>query len=79
MPIALSTVETGRWLTARGAGFLFDTAHDLDAMLARLAALSGDDHAAMKAAILAINRSDLVLSQDENIAILETLVGNATG
>lgn len=57
VPIALNSVETGRWLDQRSAGITIDTADDLDAILG---ALDTDRYATYRAAVTRIPKADLV-------------------
>jgi glycosyltransferase involved in cell wall biosynthesis len=72
VPIALASVETGRWLAGHGAGLLVDDASDLDAVLTNL---DTPDYAAMRARVAAIPRGALVADQADCAALMTALAG----
>jgi succinoglycan biosynthesis protein ExoL len=72
VPIALKTVETGKWLDARHAGFTVD---DPLAGLDRLGVLSAADQHALREAVTAIPREDLVATIADCRALVAALQG----
>lgn len=76
VPIALRTVETGRWLAAHGAGLLVD---DPERELgARLAALLPDDYAAMVAKVAQLPEGALYQNGEERRAIVDAVTGRGS-
>lgn len=65
VPVALDSVETGRWLAARGAGVLLTEGCELEQLAVRLGSLDTAGYAALRAAILAIPRQDLVAGSED--------------
>lgn len=75
VPIALAGVETGAWLHRHGAGLIVT---DPQAEIAtRLRALTADDHAALRATVLAIPPADLIADQDDAAALARVVTGQA--
>ncbi len=75
VPIALTTVETGHWLAARGAGMLLDQAQDPARIASRITTLTKGDYAAMQVAIGAIPQSDMVFTDDDKAVLRAALLG----
>ena len=75
VPIALETVETGRWLAAHDAGLLLRPGGERTALLDRLAALGAADYAAMRDRIAAIPRGDLIADLGDCQALLRAVAG----
>src|SRR5207237_1269327 len=71
VPIALRSVETGRWLAQRGAGVLLDD--DLGDIDARIADIDQPVYSALRAAVDAIPRSDLIDSEAACIALAQAI------
>lgn len=67
VPIALDTVETGRWLAQRGAGLTIDGADDLDARLGALDPAGYDD---LRRAVAGIPRSELIADRRDCAALI---------
>jgi succinoglycan biosynthesis protein ExoL len=73
VPIALASVETGRWLAARDAGVLLDDdLHGLDALLGRL---DPAEYARLHAAVAAIPQADLVADEGDCTALVRAMAG----
>ena len=72
VPIALKRVETGRWLSARGAGLLLDEATP-DTVAALLAGVAPDDYASAKTSLERISTSALVSRRQDCTALVEQL------
>jgi hypothetical protein len=73
VPIALSSVETGRWLEAHGAGLLIDDpATDLDRLFA---GLDMTGYSRMRAAVEAIPREALVAGEADCHSLMAALAG----
>lgn len=74
VPIALRSVETGKWLDAHDAGLTIDDALErLDA----LATLSDDAYAALRAEVAALDPSDLIATIKDCRALQDALEGMA--
>lgn len=75
VPIALRSVETGRWLEWHGAGLLLDD-DDPDAQLESvLMTLDERYYTRLRGAVTAIPRSDLVANRDDCTALLQAIAG----
>ncbi|GAB7554508.1 glycosyl transferase family 1 [Novosphingobium sp. 11B] len=75
IPIALKSVETGRWLARRDVGLLLD---DADSELPdRLLGLTADERWRMQVAIAALPDSALHQALSERRAIAEAILGRA--
>jgi succinoglycan biosynthesis protein ExoL len=73
VPIALASVETGRWLAAHDAGVLLDNAlGGLDAFFAGLDAAA---YARLHGAVTAIPRSALIADQSDCTALMQAIAG----
>ncbi|MFC0202812.1 glycosyltransferase [Novosphingobium soli] len=77
VPIALRSVETGRWLHRRGVGLLVQD--PLAELPVRLAALAGGRHAALRQAIAELPQAALYQTRDERCAIASAIVGCGHG
>jgi succinoglycan biosynthesis protein ExoL len=75
VPIALAGVETGRWLQRHGVGLLVEEA--TAGLPARLAAIGATEHAAMRAAIVALPEAALYQTPVERRAIVAAITGTA--
>jgi len=74
VPIALSGVETGRWLAAHQAGVLFDDVSP-QKIADFLSGLSALDYGKAKAAVEKIPTSDLVSDRQECLDLIDRLKG----
>jgi succinoglycan biosynthesis protein ExoL len=72
VPIALRSVETGRWLEARGAGLLLEEPVE-DALPALLGDLSAERFEAAQVSVAAIPRQAFVASRPECSAFVKAL------
>lgn len=72
VPIALKTVETGKWLDARNAGFTID---DSLADLERLGTLSAAQYDALRAGVATIAPDDLIATIADCRALVAALEG----
>lgn len=72
VPIALASVETGAWLAQRNAGLLLDDG--LEQLDPTLAAMDAPAYAALRAAIDAIPRDDLLAGDADCAALAEAIV-----
>ena len=72
VPIALRSVETGRWLEARGAGVTIDDLTQLDGVLE---ALDTAGYAELRARLDAIPRADLFATQADCDALIAAVQG----
>lgn len=75
VPIALDSVETGRWLAGYGAGLLLCAGVELEQLEARIAELDGEAYALLRDAVLTIPRGDLVAGRDECRELLRVIAG----
>lgn len=73
VPIALRSVETGRWLAARGSGLLLDDS--LGELDSRLATMDADAYAELRAAVARIDRADLIADRKECQQLVAALAG----
>ena len=74
MPIALRSVETGRWLGRHGAGLLIeDPLAELDPILARLNAA---EYGRLRSAVAAIPRAALVADRADCDALMTAIRGS---
>lgn len=74
VPIALETVETGRWLAAHGAGLLLRPGEE-GGLRDRLIALAPAAYERMRARITAIPRADLIADIGDCRALLQAVSG----
>lgn len=72
VPIALSSVETGAWLTGHRVGLVID---DPDAVQARLTAMRAETYVGLVAAVAALPRTATAMTVDEDQAIVDTILG----
>lgn len=73
VPIALGSVETGRWLARHGAGVVLDDAHaSLDPLFSRL---DPEQYRTMRAAVAAIPREALIAGQTDCDALVAVIAG----
>jgi succinoglycan biosynthesis protein ExoL len=70
VPIALSSVETGRWLAARDAGLRLDAISDLRGVLE---AMTSADFAQLRSSVAEIPFHDLIATQADCVALVERL------
>jgi glycosyltransferase involved in cell wall biosynthesis len=75
VPIALASVETGRWLARHCAGLLLPDGDPVPMMLDRLGALGAADYADLRRAVAVIPHSDLVADRDDCEALVAALTG----
>lgn len=75
VPIALSAVQTGRWLADRGAGLLLGPEDPVTQVLSLLQTLDAPTYARLRAAVAAIPRDDLVADRRDCAALVEALAG----
>jgi len=75
VPIALASVETGRWLAVHGAGLLLDDAAPADALATRLQALDAADYAAQQSAVAAIPREAVIADIGDCVQLLQAVAG----
>lgn len=76
-PIALSHVETGRWLTTRGVGLVLDEPV-IESLAGFLAACAPAAYDELRAAAEAIDPAAIVFQRADCIALAETLSGART-
>jgi glycosyltransferase involved in cell wall biosynthesis len=75
VPVALDSVETGRWLAGHGAGLLLCAGAELAQLEARIAELDGEAYGLLRHAVLTIPRGDLVAGRDECRELLGAIAG----
>jgi succinoglycan biosynthesis protein ExoL len=75
VPIALASVETGRWLTHHKAGMLLDAGDAGAQIMAALAGLDDEGYRAVHGAIAAIPRAALIAGKDDCRALLAAVAG----
>jgi glycosyltransferase involved in cell wall biosynthesis len=75
VPIALETVETGRWLAGHGAGMLLRPGEERAGLLERLTTLGPAAYDAMRARVAAIPRTDVIADLDDCRALLRAVAG----
>lgn len=77
VPIALASVETGRWLSAHNAGLLLgDDADVVEQLVARLTALDAMAYDSLRDRVAAIAPSALVAGRDDCEALLAAIAGS---
>jgi len=75
VPIALGTVETGRWLSEHSAGLLLEPGEET-AMLARLATkMDLEEYTSLQTAVRAIPRDHLVAGPSDCAQLLQAVAG----
>jgi len=72
VPIALASVETGRWLAGHGAGLLIDDPADLDALLA---GLDQPAYASLRGQVSAIPRQAIVAGPADCAVLVAAVAG----
>jgi succinoglycan biosynthesis protein ExoL len=77
VPLALRQVETGAWLARHGVGQLLDDPQR-DA-LARLEEMSPTDYQRLRAAVLALPRTDVLMPEAEARAAARRILGQSHG
>lgn len=75
VPIALRSVQTGRWLAEHGAGLLLGPQDPVAQVLETLRALDASGYERLRAAVAAIPRHDLVADLHDGVALTEALAG----
>lgn len=75
VPIALRSVQTGRWLAAHDAGLLFESGDPATALLARLRTLDASAYERLRGAVAAIPRTDLIADKSDCTALVAALAG----
>ncbi|MBR1092275.1 glycosyl transferase family 1 [Bradyrhizobium manausense] len=77
VPIALSTVETGKWLTRHGVGLRMDSA-DPDSLRLALQGLTQERYVELEASLRRIPESELVIEDEECRRLVESLADRNT-
>lgn len=75
VPIALKSVETGRWLERHNAGMLIDDSVGVPELIAMFEALDAAGHAKLAAAVAAIPRGALVAGKSDCDELLSAVLG----
>lgn len=75
VPLALETVETGRWLAARKAGLLVSPTHSDADLASLLCEMTDADLEIRQAAVLAIPSDDLIAALDDCKKLAEAMMG----
>jgi succinoglycan biosynthesis protein ExoL len=77
VPIALATVETGRWLAARGAGVVLREPAE-QALADFFRRLDANIYARLADAIETLTRTDLISDRPECVALVDAMYRNST-
>ena len=75
VPVALRGVETGRWLARHGAGVLLNEADPAGELRSMLSHLDEGGYAALRSAVVAIPRTDLIADERDCAALLREVLG----
>ena len=75
VPIALASVETGRWLARRKAGLLLEAEQANNGLQPCLEGIDAAGYARLRQAVAAIPQADLIAGQNDCEALLEAVSG----